>query len=476
MPISLGQPLLFLVLHVMGTAIAIAIGPAKRPHLCAALGFTTGLAAAVVIELFLLAIGVPVVPLTGAAAALAVIVGCAIVVQRRGGLPRASWRVLGWWTLGVAVVAVAVTRVNLAIMSYDSHFIVMMGGVVANDGRFAPGVLERLGDYGVFTVIAQALVRFTRETYLWGLPTMLAASTIGAFAVLLDRGLDVLGVPARGRRWQVALITLTTFSAFMLIRHAFYIQTNLGTASYLLIFCALVWLAETTGETDALPLAFVAIVAIGLHRIEGAAVAVLFMTLTLLPSRLPRRAIVVPLAIASAVIAAWYLYLARAVSDESEFLTPNKCYLMAGLPLAFAAYVAVSPKIAPLARLNTRAPWVVAIAIVLALVAGFETHYDLMYDSASAWLDCLYEAKYWQPTYLFIAGIALAGLLAPAPPNRAVFVVGIPAYFGVILLLVLGRTPYYFGMGDSASRMAIHLVPLAFFYFGLKFVPLVRRA
>jgi hypothetical protein len=353
----------------------------------------------------------------------------------------------------------------------------MMGTIIAHDGGLAPGVLERLGDYGVFTVIAQSMVGLTTESYLWGLPPTLAASTIVVFAVLLDHGLAAIGVAGRGRRVLVALVTLATFTSFMLIRHAFYIQTNLGTACYLLITCALLWWAEVTGEVAALPLAFIAVFALGLHRIEGPAVAVLFLTLIVPRSKLPARAILVPLAAATAGIAAWYLFLAHGVSADSEFLTPNKCYLMAAFPIAFTAYVALSRsgRLPWLATLDRWMPALVAGAVVLALAGAFATHYDLMHDSARAWLECLRDAPYWRPVWLVIGALAILGLFVAAPRERWIFAIGIPAYFAVILLLVLGRTPYYFGMGDSASRMAIHLVPLAYFYLGLKLIPAGRR-
>ena len=78
--------------------------------------------------------------------------------------------------------------------------------------------------------------------------------------------------------------------------------------------------------------------------------------------------------------------------------------------------------------------------------------------------------------FLALTALALLGLLAPAPPARWVFVCGVPAYLALILLLVLGRHPYYAGIGDSAVRMAVHLVPLSFFYFGVKFAPLLAGA
>jgi hypothetical protein len=472
--LMIGQPLLYVMLHCLGVSVALAIGPRTRPHLCGAFGFTTGLAVMVAIELVLLGTGVPFTGLTGSLAGLAVIAGCLVLARRRGWPAREAWRVLAGWTIGFAVVAFALTRVNLVIMTYDSHYIVIAATMISEDGALTPGVMTWLGDYGIFTVAAQALMCFTAESFLWALPVVLSASTIAIFAVMLDHGLDALGVRTRRRRILVALVTAATFTTFMLIRHSFYIQTNFGTATYLLAFCTLFWWAEVSKDTSAMPLAFIALFAVALHRIEGPGVAVLFLTLSLLPSRLPARAVLPSLTAMTVAVAAWYLLLASGVSASSEFLTPNKAYLMAGIVVAFTAYAALSAwGVLPwLSRINQWAPLIVIGVLVPALAVGFSVRYELMFTSAKGWLQCLALAPYWQHTWLAIIVLAALGLLAPPAPARSVFVCGIPAYMMVILLLVLGRTHYYFGLGDSATRMSVHLVPLAFFYFGVKFIPL----
>jgi hypothetical protein len=470
---TFGQPLLFFVLHVLGMAVGLALAPRARPHIVGALGFLSGLALMIGLELAMIAVGVPFTRMNAYLTVGVVSAVALVLAARRGAFAPPRQRALVGWIAGGAVMAIAVTRVCLAFMSYDSHFIVITGETIAFDGGFAPGLLRQLGDYGIFTVLAQSLVGLTPESYLWGLPPMIAASAITVFAVMLDHGLAALGVR---RRWPyIALLAAATFSGFMLLRHAFYIQTNLGTMAYLLVFCTVFWWSETTGETDALPFAFIALFAIGLHRIEGPAVGVMFGIFAILPSQLPRRRLLLGLALASLATAGWYLMLSRGVQADSEFLTPNKCYLMAGLPLAFTAYIAVSGRVAALARVDRVAPWLVVIALVVALIGGFATHGALMYGSLVAWTSCLLEAPYWQGPWEAIIALAALGLLVPAPPNRAIFALGVPAYFAVILLLVLGRTPYYVGLGDSAARMAIHLVPLAFFYFGLKYIPLLDR-
>jgi hypothetical protein len=429
------------------------------------------------LEMLMICVGIPFTAVTGTLGAAAGIAGCLAVARRRGWSVRTTWRVLAAWTLGVAVVAFAVSAVNLTIMSYDSHYMVIMGGAIGRDGTIDPAVLPRLGDYGVFTVFAQSLMCFTRESYLWAMPPMLAASTIALFALMLGMGLDALNVRLRHRGLVIALVTATTFTSFMFVNHSFYIQTNLGTTAYLLAFATLQWWSEVTDDRSALPLAFVALFAMTLHRIEAPTVAVLIMALAILPGRIPLRATLVPLTVMTIGVAAWYVVLAAAVSETSQFLTPSRCYLMAAILVSFNIYVAASAsgKLPWLESVNRRAPLLVITALTLALAWSFATHYELMSQSARDWLHCLVAAPYWGRTWIAIVAFGLLGLAVPAPPARTLFVVGIPAYMAEILILVLFRTQYYFGIADSATRMSLHLVPLAFFYFGLKFVPLLQR-
>src|SRR5262249_9693520 len=155
----------------------------------------------------------------------------------------------------------------------------------------------------------------------------------------------------------------------------------------------------------------------------------------------------------------WYLTLGRAALPTSEFLTPNRAYLMASVMLAFTGYVAVSalPPLRFLERINRMAPLIVGVVTALALIGAFAYRYDHMMTSARGWFTTLLEATYWQGAWPAIVGLAIASCWLPAPPARWAFVIGVPANMALILMLVLNRTPYYFGLGDSAARMAIHV-------------------
>lgn len=474
----MSQFALFLLIYCVGLVVCVAIGPTRRVHLWGGLGFLTGLAVFVALEILFLGLRLPISPLGFGTGLVVITAACvARIVWHRPPLTRHDVLALAAWALGFGVIAFVLSRVNFVIMSYDSHYLVMMGSVIAHDGAVTSEVLQKLGDYGIFQVISMSFAGLTRKSYLWALPPVVAASTMLAFAILLGSGLDALGVRMR-RRWAViALITVATFSMFMLFRHALYIQTNFGTAAYLLVFCVLVWLATVEKDTSLLPLAFIALFAVALHRIEGPIIAALFAALGLLTSRLPARAVLAGLASVAIAVAGWYLLLASAVSPRSEFLTPNRCYLMASVLIVFTAYYAVShlARVRFLERVNQVSPLLIAIVIGLALVAAFALRFDHMATSAEGWLRCLHGASYWKGATHVTLLLALLALTASAPPHRWMFVAGIPLYLAIVLLLVLNRTPYYFGLGDSATRMTIHVLPIAWLYFGLTFTPLLNR-
>ena len=464
---------LFLLLHVLGLAIGVLVGPRDRPQVLGAIGLLVGFATLIAIELLCLGCRVPFSPLTGGGLAGVVIVTTTIAAVRRHWLARRAWQILGCWTAGMILVGVLVTRVDLATMTYDSHYLVMMGGAIARDGAIAPGMMAMLGDYGIFEVLAHGLLRFTGESYLWALAPMVGASTMVAFAVLLREGLRALGVHSRWSWVAVVGLTMATFSIYMVLRHVFYIQTNFGTMSYLLLYCALFWLAEATDDPRWLPLGFVALFGVALHRIEGPLICALFLALTVLPSRLPTRAMLRPLLVVAGMVACWFLLAASQASPASEFLTPTRCYAMASVLPVICGYVWLtsSGPFTPLQRLNAHAPALIAIGMTAGLGLAFALRTDHMIASARGWGACLLRAPYWIGAWPVIIVLGLLGLALPAPRGRWPFVVGVPAYLALVLLLVLTRTPYYVGMGDSAARMAIHPVPLAFFYVGLKFVP-----
>ena len=473
--LAMTQVLFYVALHLIGVSLCLASGQHRRIALACALGFPLGLAAMVATVLVMLSVGIPYSPVTGALAA-ALLVGFSLARARRRLPDRRGAMIIAVWTVGFFLIAAPLCHFNLSMLTFDSHYIVMMGRAVMHDGAFTGDVLPLLGDYGIFTVLAHTGVGFMRVSYAYALAPVLSVSSLVLFATAVWYAVTSLGLVGSRRSLLTALVTIALLSTPMVFRHTFYIHTNLGTGIYLWLFGALWWLAEQEGDTDLLPPAFLALLAMSLHRIEGPLIAVVFLCLTSLPSRLPARARLIPMAGFAAMILLWYGRLAGAAAADAPFLTPSRCYVMMAAVVAFAVYAAVSTRVALLARINRVAPVIVAVVTALSLVAAFAVKSPHMLESTGAWLQSLTKLSYWGGTWITLAALAVIALFAPPAPFRAVFVVGATVQLAGIALLGFARPPYYVGLHDSGNRMALHAVLLAFFYLTIKYAPLLRPA
>lgn len=467
----MSQSVLFVAIHLVGLAVCLAIGPRRVPALCCALAFPIGLAVTVLLALAILLIGVPYGPWTLGPAMAATATASAIAAARRG-LDRRDLVVVGWWTLAFAIVCPAVTHVNIATFSPDSHTILGLGFSIANLDGLTPGIMAVLDKQGVFQIVAHSTFELTRRDYLYSLPLVLGIAFAPMFALILWHGLGAVGAAVRRRSALVALVTAAVFTMSMVDYHILYIHTNLGSAVYLFGFVALFWIAEVRGEPEWLPLAFVSLIAFALHRTETPLVALLFLALTLTQTELPRRTVTGWLALFTATVAIWYEALAHHV-DEKGFITPGRSRLVWGLLVVFFVWWLLSGT-RVVRRVNRAVPALVAAGCALAMIAAFAMKPDHMLRSSVNWASNLIQLPHWGNSWIVIPVLILLGLAVAAPRFRVPFAVGLPVYAGVILLLSFSLPkPWRMGLGDSANRMTIHLLPLIFFYLGIKLLPIL---
>jgi hypothetical protein len=466
------QAPLFIAIYLLGLAINLAWGPRARLSSCCALGFPVGLAATVVIVLIMLVVGLPYNGWTLASAALLVVVAATVALRPR--LSRAAALTAAGWALGFAVVASALSYANFSLMTADSHQFVMLGRVIGADGAFAEGTISELQGWGVFQAIAHSLFRLTREDYLYALQPVLAASFLPVFVLSLWAGVEALGAQGRPAKLLVALITTALFSIYMFHRHFLYIHTNLAAAIYLFGFALLFWLAEMSQDASGIPVALLCLLGFTLQRIEAPVFTLIFLVVCVAPSQLPRRAITPWLTALTVIVAAWYEVLARHVPADGEFLTPTLSRLFGGFVVAFYAYY-LGVAWPPIRRLGRWLPQSMALVCLLGLVASFVLKPSHMLVSAQAWASNLLQLPYWGQACYAIAALVLLGLALEAPPHRRVFTYGVGLSLVVILLLGFGRVPYKPGVGDSANRMTLHVLPLLFAYLGLKLIPALAR-
>jgi hypothetical protein len=192
-------------------------------------------------------------------------------------------------------------------------------------------------------------------------------------------------------------------------------------------------------------------------------------------SSLPRRAILPGLAGFTAVVAGWFVVLSFHVPAEAKFLTPTRCLLVAGLLAGYFGWwlAAAHPRLAPLER---RLPAIAALVFVLALVVTFALAPDHMMLSLRKWASVLFTLPNWGQSWYFIVAAALIAAFTPAPPRSRAFTLTIVLALAYTMFLAYSRIPYRYSLLDSANRMTIHILPLLFFYLGLKAIPAAAAA
>ena len=463
---------LFVAMHLVGVAIAFAAGPRRHPALCCALGFPVGLAATVLAALLLLVIGIPYNAWTLGAAVVIPTVG--LLVARPPALDRSTARLIAAWTAGFALLALPLTHWNLSLLNWDGHSIVMLSGAIGQSGVLERDVLTELQSWGAFQVIAHSMAAFTQRDYLYSLQPVLGASFLPLFAVTLWHATGHLGATGWRRSGGIALVALALFSLYSFAHHAVFIHTNFGTAVYLFGFIVLFWLAEMERDASGLPVAFLFLFALAIQRVELPVVAMIAVIATAMSSELPRRRITVALAAVTVLVIGWYILLAFHVSPGSRQLTPTRCIALAiGMAALFGWWmISAWPR---LRVVNRNLHWLVSGAFALALLATFSLKPAHMIASVRAWAINLGTQPHWGYAWYGIAAILLLTLLLAPPPRRRAFVLTIGLSLAYILLLAYARRPYRIAVVDSANRMTIHIVPLLFFYLGLKIIPAVTR-
>jgi hypothetical protein len=462
----MSQAALLVGFHLVGLAACLAFGPRRHPALTCALAFPVGLALVVLIALGLLVAGIPYRPATLGGAVTLAIAACLAVVRTRP--PGRALRVTAaWWTAGVAAAAAALAAVNLVVMTHDSHTFVILGGVIARDGALAGDVFRQLDEWGVFTVVAQSIGGLAGLDFFPALPLALGLSFIPVFALTLHHGLAAGGAPDRRRVLVVGLVTVALFTNQMVAFHLAYLHSNLGSAIYLFGFVVGFWLCEVEGDPEGLPVAFLCLIALALQRTETPLVALLFAALTVPQSGLPRAALTRGLIAFTVVVAGWFELLAHHVDPETAFLTPTRCRIVeAALVVALGWWLVPDRPI--VRRINRLLPVAIAGLAAIALAAAFALEGEHLGRSAARWSRALFTVPHWGAFWYVLAALLVIAIPAPPPRFRQAFVVGIPVFFGFVLLLSLGRDPYTVQVDDSANRMTIHVAPLLLWYAALK--------
>ncbi|MBT8494384.1 MAG: hypothetical protein KJO07_15115 [Deltaproteobacteria bacterium] len=470
----MSQLLIFVVLYVVGLALSLAVGPRRNPLLCCTLAFPAGLAVAGLLAVLLLVSGVPYNGFTVFGSLAAVGIGSAILAWKSALLGRATLIRLALGSAVFLLVAAALSALHVSRMSFDSHYFIVLGhGIVEVEGldRYT---WNKLAKWSVIVIAHHSLAEFVEADYLRSLAPLMAASLLAWFATGLGAGLRALGhrldwVSTTG----IAVVTVAVFSTFFIGFHSYYIHTNLPSAVFLFGAVMVFWLAEVDNQPSAVGLSSLLFMAFGLTRLEGPVVAVLFISLTFLRSALPRRRLTPWLAAALALFAGWALLQLRQVGADSPYLSPTKIAAVVGLCAAtLAAWFAI--RVNGIRRIVQVLPVLAAAVLATALVIAFVIDGETMAMSTLNLYENLSRSQYWGMFWLCSLALGVLALLVERPRFGEAMAFGVPIFIAAVVLLG-ALHPYRQHYYDSGNRMMVHIAPLMYFYFGLKFVPLLGR-
>ncbi len=465
----MSQLILFVALQVLGVVVCMAIGPWQRIWLCNALGFAIGLVCMVLLSLGALLFGVFRIEVM--ATLYVALLGAAMFASRRR-WDRNTLLAAACGVVGFALLCAPFCDFNFSSFSYDSHQFVLNGRVLGDGGQMTLDMLERLNAWGVFQVVAHAMSAFVKEDYLYGLAPAFAISMFATFAAAIAEGLDEQRVARAYRALWIGL-ALAVLLAIPIVRfHVMYIHSNMASAGYLLFFVALFWLAEVRKDSSYLPVAFLSLIAFTLLRVEATPYAVIFLVLTVMDTRLPRRAVLPWFALYTGVLVAWFALLSMNVPADSVYLTPIKCMAFGAVLAAVFAYWLIRDRWM-FRRLTPYVAYVLAAVCALGIAYGAVTHGDNMRISAKIWLWDLWKSPWWASIWKVVAVLAVISAFLPAPPQRKPLVLGVWLFFGTTLIISSTGTAFGPDIDGSLIRMTIHITPIVLFYGALKFAPLL---
>lgn len=457
------QLVLLFAVQLFGACACQAAGLA--PWLSQALGFLVGLALAVILALPVLLLGVFTAPVM-AGVLVAAFLGVAWIARAR----LQPWLTLGW-ALGFTAACVPFVLDDLSVKTYDSYVFVHYAGMLREAHALPLDGID-LDTRGIFQIVGHALSVFTGDAFLTALTPAFSISIGATFAVALDRGLRDRVLPRA--RWIGIALALVVLLAIPMVRlHAVFLHTNWASAGYWFVFAALFWLAEVEQDRRYLPIAFLALLAYALNRVENPMFGAVFLAIAVLATRFDRRALAAPLLAFAVLLVGWLVLLVSVVPEASLHLSPAKGLLMIGAVVAVVALWLLR-EVPLVRRLLPYALPAIAIASGLGVLALVVVRFEAFVVSFGSWQGDLWLRPYWGYfAWPLFALLTIASCWLEHPPHARAVRYSIALFFLLVLLLTALAPAGYYGSGRYAdlNRISIHVVPLLCFYFALVFIP-----
>jgi Sulfatase len=359
-----------LACYGIGLVLLLARGLGRDPLLAAALALPVGAAVSAVLAFAFVATGVPLtLPAYGAA-------WCALLAIG-GWAARRDVDRLGLWhgpaalAAAYALVAIAASRFDVAVVSNRSHDVLLFARVLAGGGEIPSGSPDVSG---LGTSLHAAFYLVSPDHALVLVP-VLALSGLVALGALLARML-----PIRRRRTIAVAATLALATSFPMLRSLLTVGSPAVAGIMLLAFGGLWYASELAGDRRPLPLAVAALAAFALHGRPFALAAVIALVVMAISTRLARARF------------AWRLAAVRAHPAFRLVAAGALACLAAATTATFpAGALAVAP---------------LAVLAVVLLVAGRNPPHDVEIGEP-----LLTRADLQQLVTAWIAGVAIVSVL-----------------------------------------------------------------
>ena len=461
-------------LVLVGLSLGLAVGRRLPLTLLAVSAYLLGAAAWAAVTVVILVLGIPYTLVSAGTGTAAVGLAALIWARRRGGLrlSRAQGLALAGSVLIYTLLAALGTRFNLSQATGDSVIKILTGRALVLDGLSAP-VQANLQGNSLLPVSLQAAAFLVGAEYNYLHQPLTALSLCALFLILSVRSLRALGA-APGTARAAAGLALGGFTAsYLFLFHSGHIHDNLTAAAFLFTGMVSLWWAQREPQAGWLGLAAAAFTGLSLTRIDGALYGLLslavFLSLgTVTPGRLLREC--------APFLALAGLWMGRILffgSSSTNYLNSGNAAFILGALASFALLLAAAQRWPALARVwLPRLHWVELAAVGLAFAVFTLTAPQTMLQSLRVTADnLLFEGWWWGPLWLAVLGLGLLALTQPALPAERIFSLGIGVFFLFLMTESGLRDPYRYGIGDSANRAMLHILPVVMFYLLLKLTP-----
>jgi hypothetical protein len=402
------------------------------------------------------------------ALALTVAAGAAgaVVAHLRRSLGWESLFVLGLVVVGTAVVAAIAWTQHLTRLTPDSIRYLLVSSDIGLPSGLSEIQPDDLLKRQIGLPMLQTLAELGPRRYLAFVSPMFAASAVGLFVWLASHMLR--DAPHRLRWSLVGAATLFVLSTNRFVYHAFYINTHMAMALFMLVAIAGIWLAIEESQPVWGILAGWAMALTLLFRPEGPIVTALILVpfaATAAPMRLRWRVVGPVLA----VFAAWYvggLWIHAPGGWDRGPVAPVLGNSVVVLAVVVLTLVGGTGRGSRWARLAGRALLPAMVGLLVTLLAidpqlGLESLGATIRNLAPDWTWQHFTGSgglwifSWPVILVLLATALIVGRDGAARLWR-VPIVG----FGILFFILpyLRGSAYRVGFGDSGSRIATHIV------------------